>query len=161
MIAKCVAYTFEQSKLSCILHSSTDQGLRYTRGKQTGIKKANYILSLPEISFCADKNRKRRCRSEPKCNHVNCLRNALDCLGKSNKDCWETKVSRRWMAHLTFSGTCFCLIDSPVIVREGPFLMRKVCEWDFITRWHLYEITILVHFRAISHSRDSRLEFQA
>ena len=87
MFVKCVAYTFEKSKLNCILHSSTNQGLRYARGKQTGLKKPNYVLSLPEISFCADKNRKRRCRREPKCHHVNCLRNALECIGESNKDC--------------------------------------------------------------------------
>ena len=85
MVVKCVAYTFEKSKLHCVLHSSTDHGLRYARGKQTGIKKPNYILSLPEISFCAEKNRKRRCRREPKCNHVNCLRNAPECSEESNK----------------------------------------------------------------------------
>ena len=78
MIAKCVAYTFEQSKLNCILHSSTDKGLKYTRGKQTGLKKTNYTLSLPEISYCSDKNRKRRCRWESKCSHVDCFRIALD-----------------------------------------------------------------------------------
>ena len=76
MIAKCVAYTFEQSKLNCALHSSTGKGQRYARGKQTGFKKQNYILPLLEISYCSEMNRKRRCRSEPKCNHVDCLRNA-------------------------------------------------------------------------------------
>ena len=77
MIVKCVAYTFEQSRLNCILHSSTEKGLKYTRGKQTGLKKTNYTLSLPEISYCSDKNRKRRCRWEPKCSHVDCYRDSL------------------------------------------------------------------------------------
>ena len=81
MIAKYVAYTFEQSKLNCILHSSIDKGQKYTRGKQTGFKKPNFILSLPEISYCSGINRKRRCRSEPKCNHVDCLRNAHEIFG--------------------------------------------------------------------------------
>ena len=75
---KCVAYTFQQTQLICILHSSVDQGQKYIRGKQTGLKKTDYILSLPEISLCSDKNRQRRCRNEPKCHHVNCLRNAPD-----------------------------------------------------------------------------------
>ena len=48
------------------------------RGKQTGLKKTDHILSLPEISFCSDKNRQRRCSREPKCHHVDCLRNALE-----------------------------------------------------------------------------------
>ena len=77
-LVKCVAYTFEQSKLICILHSSIDMGLKFTRGKQIGIKKTDYILSLPEVSFCAEKNRKKRCRREPKCQHIDCLRNALE-----------------------------------------------------------------------------------
>ena len=77
-LVKCVAYTFEQSKLVCMLHSSINMGLKFTRGKQTGIKKTDYILSLPEVSFCSEKNRKKRCRREPKCQHVNCLRNALE-----------------------------------------------------------------------------------
>ena len=77
-LVKCVAYTFEQSNLVCMLHSSIDMGLKFTRGKQTGIKKTDYILSLPEVSFCAEKNRKKRCRREPKCQHVNCLRNVLE-----------------------------------------------------------------------------------
>ena len=80
MLAECVAYTFEQARLSCILHSSVDKGQRYTRGKQTGMKKPDYILSIPEVSFCSEKNRKRRCRREPKCQNVNCLRNAQDCF---------------------------------------------------------------------------------
>ena len=75
---KCIAYTFQQTQLKCILHSSTDKGLKYTRGKQTGLKKTNYTLSLPEISYCSDKNRKRRCRREPKCSHVDCFRIASD-----------------------------------------------------------------------------------
>ena len=75
---KCIAYTFQQTQMKCILHSRTDQGQRYVRGKQTGLKKADNILSLPEISICSNENRRRRCRREPKCHHVNCLRNAQD-----------------------------------------------------------------------------------
>ena len=75
---KCVAYTFQQIKLKCTLHSTIDKGQRYIRGKQTGLKKTDYILSLPEINFCSDKNRQRRCSREPKCHHVDCLRNAQD-----------------------------------------------------------------------------------
>ena len=75
-LAQCIAYTFEQSKLICILHSSTNKGQRYIRGKQTGTKKTDFILSLPEMSYCSEKIRKKRCRREPKCHHVNCLRNA-------------------------------------------------------------------------------------
>ena len=78
MIAECVAYTFEQSRLNCTLHTSTAKGQKFFRGKQTGLKKANYTLSLPEISYCSDKNRKRRCRREPKCSHVDCFRIASD-----------------------------------------------------------------------------------
>ena len=77
MLAECVAYTFEQARLSCNLHSSIQMGQRYTRGKQTGRKKPDYILSIPEMSFCSEKNRKRRCRWEPKCENVNCLRKAF------------------------------------------------------------------------------------
>ena len=80
MLVACIAYTFEQSRLNCILHSSIEKGLRYTRGKQTGMKKPDYVLSLPEMSFCSEKNRERRCRREPKCKHVNCLRNAQECF---------------------------------------------------------------------------------
>ena len=59
-------------------------GLKFTRGKQTGIKKTDYILSLPEVSFCSKKNRKKRCRREPKCQHVDCLRNALErCINET------------------------------------------------------------------------------
>ena len=75
---KCVAYTFQQNNLKCILHSRTDQGQKYFRGKQTGLKKNDFIQSLPEISFCSNENRRRRCRREPKCHHVNCLRRAQD-----------------------------------------------------------------------------------
>ena len=71
---ECVAYTFSQSQMNCILHSSVDKGLSYTRGQQTGMKKTDYMLSLPEISFCSHKNRQKRCRREPKCQHVDCLR---------------------------------------------------------------------------------------
>ena len=77
MLAECLAYTFEQAKLSCILHSSIGKGQRFTRGKQTGRKKPDYILSIPEMSFCSEKNRERRCRWEPKCQNVNCLRKAF------------------------------------------------------------------------------------
>ena len=80
MHQKCVAYTFDESQLNCILHSSTDNGHKYSRGKQTGEKKIDFILSLPEISLCFHKNRHLRCKSEPKCEHVNCLRNALEFL---------------------------------------------------------------------------------
>ena len=59
-----------------MLHSSTHQGLQYSSGKQIGTKKTNYILSLPEISLCFEKNRKKRCKREPKCQYVDCLRNA-------------------------------------------------------------------------------------
>ena len=79
-IAECVAYTFEPSRLSCVLHSSIVKGQRYTRGKQTGMKKPDYILSLPEMSLCVEENRHKRCRQEPKCQHVNCIRNALERL---------------------------------------------------------------------------------
>ena len=74
---KCVGYTFEQSRFNCILHSSTDKGFEHTRGKQTGVKRTDYSLSLPEISLCFEKNRQRRCKREPKCQHVDCLRKAL------------------------------------------------------------------------------------
>ena len=42
------------------------------------MKKPDYILSLPEMSICFEKNRRKRCKHEPKCQHVNCLRNALE-----------------------------------------------------------------------------------
>ena len=74
---KCAGYTFEESQLNCILHSSIDKGLTHTRGKQTGTKKADYILSLPEMSLCSEKNRQERCKHEPKCQHVDCERNNL------------------------------------------------------------------------------------
>ena len=82
LLAECIAYTFEQSKLICILHSSTNKGQRYIRGKQTGTKKTDFILSLPGMSYCSEKIRKKRCRREPKCHHVNCLRNAQKCFLK-------------------------------------------------------------------------------
>ena len=90
--SKCVAYTFEQSRLICILHSSTDKGKKYTRGKQTGVKKTDYKLSLPEISLCFDQRRQRRCRREPKCNHVDCFRNAQDLLMESLQ-CIDDKMN--------------------------------------------------------------------
>ena len=42
------------------------------------MKKPDYTLSLPEISICSEMKRKKRCKHEPKCQHVNCLRNAID-----------------------------------------------------------------------------------
>ena len=78
MIAECVAYTYEHSRFNCNIHSSTAKGQKFFRGKQTGLKKANYTLSLPEISYCSEKNRKRRCRREPKCSDVDCFRIASD-----------------------------------------------------------------------------------
>ena len=73
---KCVGYTFEQSRFKCILHSSLTKGLTpRARGKQTGTKKTDYILSLPEISLCSDQNRRKRCKREPKCRDVDCIRN--------------------------------------------------------------------------------------
>ena len=71
---KCVGYTFEESQLNCILHSSIDKGLTLTRGKQTGKKKSDYILSLPDVSLCSENNRQERCKEEPKCQHVDCNR---------------------------------------------------------------------------------------
>ena len=82
---KCIAYTFQQTQLKCILHSRIDQGQRYFRGKQTGLKKIDNILSLPETSFCSDQNRRRRCRNEPKCRHVNCFRNAQEFFSMTAK----------------------------------------------------------------------------
>ena len=76
MVAKCAAYTFEQVGLKCILHASTEKGIKSAPGKQIGLKKRDFILSLPEMDFCFEKRRKRRCRWEPNCDHVNCLRNA-------------------------------------------------------------------------------------
>ena len=73
---ECVAYTFEQEGLHCALHSSTENGKSYRLGKQTGLKKTDFTLSLPEISVCSEKRRARRCRWEPKCEHVNCFRKA-------------------------------------------------------------------------------------
>ena len=82
MLVECIAYTFEQQRLKCNLHSNIEKGQKYIRGKQTGLKKPDYILSLPEISLCSEKNRKRRCRREPKCQHVNCLRTAQECYSR-------------------------------------------------------------------------------
>ena len=85
---KCVAYTFEKSRLEtsrhlknhCTLHSSTEKGKKYIRGKQTGVKKTDYFLSFLEMSFCLNKNRQRRCQREPKCHHKICSRNAQNFL---------------------------------------------------------------------------------
>ena len=76
MFAQCVAYTYEQARQICILYSNTAKGRKNKHGKKTGLKKDNLIYSLPELSFCAEKRRKRRCRREPNCDHVDCLRNA-------------------------------------------------------------------------------------
>ena len=38
---KCVAYTFQQNKLKCSLHSTIDKGQKYIRGKKTGLKKTD------------------------------------------------------------------------------------------------------------------------
>ena len=73
---KCVAYTFDKSRMTCVLHASIDKGTTKKRRKQTGVKKADYTLSLPELNLCSNKNRQRRCKREPKCRHVNCIRNA-------------------------------------------------------------------------------------
>ena len=74
---KCAAYTFDKSRMTCVLHANTDRGTSKKRRKQTGIKKADYTLSLPEMNLCANKNRQKRCKREPKCRHANCIRNAL------------------------------------------------------------------------------------
>ena len=92
---ECVAYTFEQSRLNCILHSSTDKGLTHTRGKQTGTKKTDYILSLPEISLCSEQNRQKRCKREPKCQHVDCKRNILNDL-HLNKRKRPSEIFLKW-----------------------------------------------------------------
>ena len=80
---KCIAYTYlythDTQGLTCFLYSKTDQR-REGRSLQTGFKKPQHVLSLPEINFCANKNRRNRCWSELKCRHVNCLRNAQDFL---------------------------------------------------------------------------------
>ena len=80
---KCIAYTYiyQTIQLKCFLYSKTDQrrvGGSYDRS--SGFKKPKNILSLPEISFCANQNRRKRCWHESKCHHVNCLRNAQDFL---------------------------------------------------------------------------------
>ena len=50
MNEECIGYTFEQSSLNCMLHSSTDKGLENTRGTQTGVKKSDYTLTLPDLN---------------------------------------------------------------------------------------------------------------
>ena len=84
---ECIAYAFQYT-LTCFLYSKTDQGSRYVYGERrtwgrTGFKKSENFLSLPEISFCANENRRKRCWREPKCHHVNCLRNAHDFLNQT------------------------------------------------------------------------------
>ena len=76
---ECVAYTFDQSRITCTLHASIEKGTTQKRKYQTGIKKSDYILTLPEMNMCSFKNRQKRCKREPKCRHVNCVRNARKC----------------------------------------------------------------------------------
>ena len=73
---ECAAYTFDKSRMICVLHASIDKGTTKKRRKQTGVKKENFTLSLPEMTLCANKNRQKRCKREPKCRHANCIRNA-------------------------------------------------------------------------------------
>ena len=73
---ECAAYTFDKSRMTCVLHASIDKGTTKKRRKETGVKKENFTLSLPEMTLCANKNRQKRCKREPKCRHVNCVRNA-------------------------------------------------------------------------------------
>ena len=77
MHEECIGYTFEESRLNCMLHSSTDKGLENARGIQTGVKKSDFTLTSPEISLCFEKNRQKRCKHEPKCKDVHCVRKAL------------------------------------------------------------------------------------
>ena len=73
---KCAGYTFDRSQFNCVLHSSSDKVLVHTRGKETGVKKTDYVLSLPSISLCLEENRQKRCKREPKCQHMDCVRYA-------------------------------------------------------------------------------------
>ena len=61
--------------MTCVLHGSIDKGTTKKRRKQTGVKKTDYTLSLPEMDLCSNKNRQKRCKREPKCRHANCIRN--------------------------------------------------------------------------------------
>ena len=80
---KCIAYTYQYT-LTCFLYSKTDQRKeKRTSTSVIGFKKPKNVLSLPELSFCANENRRRRCFREPKCHHVNCLRNAQDFLTRT------------------------------------------------------------------------------
>ena len=99
MVAKCVAYTFKQAELKCILHSSTEKGLKSAPGKQTGLKKSDFILSLPEMDFCSEKRRKRRCRWEPNCDHVNCFRNAPKTSWARASESWFFELSQSKMGY--------------------------------------------------------------
>ena len=76
MQTKCLAYTFDKSRMKCTLHASIAKGTTIKRRKQIGVKKTDEILSLPEMNFCYYQNRQKRCKREPKCRHVNCMRNA-------------------------------------------------------------------------------------
>ena len=78
MVSNCVAYTFDHFGPKCILHSRTEKGIESAPRKQIGLKKHDFILSLPEMDFCSEKRRKRRCRWEANCDHVNCLRKAFN-----------------------------------------------------------------------------------
>ena len=77
--------------MTCILHSSTSDGTIKTTQKQTGVKKTDYILPLPEISLCTDENRRKRCIHEPNCDHIKCLRKCQNLLQFQNNwtaRCW-------------------------------------------------------------------------
>ena len=74
--SKCVAFTYEHARLSCTLHSSKAAGVNVKVGKKSGERKDDFILSLAQISMCTEKIRRMRCKREPKCRHVNCLRDA-------------------------------------------------------------------------------------
>ena len=62
--------------MTCVLHASIQKGTMKKRKTQSGVKKADYILSLPEMNLCSNINRQKRCKREPKCRHIDCLRNA-------------------------------------------------------------------------------------
>ena len=129
---KCAGYTFEQSKFNCILHSSTDKGFEHTRGKQTGVKKSDYSLSLPEISLCFEKNRQKRCKREPKCQHVDCLRKALKLIS------WSAKSSKHFEVSLSWQISVFkrCTITS---LRWASFQIDALMPASY---WLIFEIRL-------------------
>ena len=48
------------------------------------------------MNYCSEKNRKKRCRREPKCQHLNCIRNAqenLSICGLTLKDTYHGSVA--------------------------------------------------------------------